>query len=191
VTAALLLAIGIGAASPADSAWVLRRHLPITEFGVSVVLTEPASVSAQVALGDLRRIDADTFLGAEAAVDVHGYHEHLGVLVSLRPRVRREIGKGWAVDVAAGPIVAGTEHAHSIDGLGFSAATGLEHRGNFGVSVELATRRLGETGQTLTTTQVGLRLGRDGGIVGGIGCAILYGILGGLASPLNQRLTPR
>jgi hypothetical protein len=189
VGAALLLAsaLSAGTVSPADSAWAHRRHLLITEFGVSAVLTEPASVSAQYALGDLRRIDDDTFLGGEAAVDVHGYHEHLGVLVSLRPRVRREIGKGWAVDLAAGPIVLGTEHSEPIDGLGFSAATGVAYRGKFGLRIEVASRRVDEKlgGERLTTTQVGLRLGGGAGVLTGIGFLVLYTILGGLAADLQ------
>jgi len=188
MNAALILAsaLSVGSASPADSAWALRRHLPITEFGVSVVLTEPPSPSVQVALGDLVRIDDRTFLGGEVAVDVHGYHEKLGLLVSVRPRVRREVGNGWAVDVSAGPIIAGNELGGSLDGLGFSAAAAFEHRGSVGLSAEVMTRRLDPSGQTLTTTQVGLRLGRGSGVLAGIGCTVAYMVLAGLAGDLTR-----
>jgi len=189
VTAALLLAIGMGAASPADSAWALRRHLAITEFGMGVMLDDPRggtpSPMLHFALGDLHRLDERTFFGGEVAVTVHGLGESEGVLVALRPRVRREVGKGWAVDLAAGPILAGIEDDRAIDGLGFSAAAGFAYRGYVGVSAEVATRRLDAGvypigGQTVTTTQLGLRLGRDAGILGGIGGGILYLVVGGL-----------
>jgi hypothetical protein len=184
VGTALLLATALGVGS-ADST---SRHVPITEFAVGAMLGDPndqdAVVAVQYALGDLRRVGQKTLLGGEVALALNESGEHVGSLLSLRPRVRREIGNGWAVDLAAGLIVAGSEDGQPIDGVGFSTAVGIG-RGSLGLSAEVATRRLGAAaypygGQRVTTTQLGLRIGGGAGILAGIGLPALYMVVGGL-----------
>jgi len=106
----------------------------------SVAFAEPA---LHLGVGDLRRIGKRTFVGAEVGFTLHGVvTEKSGWLLALRPRIRHEIGRGWAADLAAGPIVAGQGGWEEIGGRGVSAVAGIEHEGIVGASVEVDTRRV-------------------------------------------------
>jgi len=147
ILSAILLEASVAFAEPADSSWARRTHLPISEFGVSAVFGDPRSngskTSLHLGVGDLRRIGKRTFVGAEVGFTLHGVvTEKSGWLLALRPRIRHEIGRGWAADLAAGPIVAGQVGWEEIGGRGVSAVAGIEHEGIVGASVEVDTRRV-------------------------------------------------
>lgn len=169
-------------------------HRGITEFGVSAILDDPRikgpSVSLHLALGDLRRVGARTYVGGELGVLRTVGGDHSGLLLALRPRVRVERENGLAFNVAAGPILTGREDGLAIAGLGFSGGAGVDYRGVIGISAEVNSRRMAgvayppSEGRKLTTTHVGLHVGGSAGILTGMVFGILLMISASNASGL-------
>jgi len=177
----LRLAASAGAV-PADSSASPASHLVITEIGIATTLqgNRPgeSGVGGDLAFGYLARTGERTMIGGEVGITARDE----GVNVAVRPRLRRDLGGGWNMNVAVGPVVAGSVDSHSLAGVGMSAAAGLDYRGYVGVRVEL--QRLGYQGyptelapnlaqQHITTTTFGVRLGRTPGGLTMMGLAIV------------------
>ena len=114
-----------------------------------------------------------------------------GSTLALRPRLRRESAAGWALNLAAGPILSADRNSKVLAGTGLSVAAGLDYAGYGGVSVELQhlayTDRYSEwlvdpgaSRQAVTTTRIGVRVGKGLGIVAISGLAVAA--VGALAS---------
>jgi len=171
-------------AAPADSSSAPGSHLAITEIGIATTIQSSrpggSGVCGDLAFGYLARTGKRTMIGGEVGITTRDE----GINVALRPRLRRDLddNRSWSMNLAAGPVVYGTVDSHKLDGVGLSIAAGLDYRGYVGVRVEL--QRLGYQGypayaypytakEHVTTTLVGLRLGRTPGGLTMIGLAIV------------------
>jgi hypothetical protein len=181
------------AAAPADSSEVRSSHLVITEVGVGTVFvyTHPGMPRAtiDVQLGYLQRTGKQSLLGAEVAL----LHYGEGGSIAVRPRIRGEIDRNWAVNFAAGPILSGSAYSRRQDGLGVSVAAGLDYRGFGGVSVEVQSAHYshydpywqlnaGPFDGRVTTAHIGVRAGKGPGMVATV---VLVMLAAQLASDLR------
>jgi hypothetical protein len=158
----------------------------LTEVGIHTALAKPEGVVdatySTIDLGYLARTGSRTLVGGDVSFTFHDD----GSFWAIEPRVRRELDRNWCVDVAAGPIISATAQSHNLDGPGISAYTMIHYRGFIGVTLGVqsldyspagawfGTSGEGEYSGRVTSTYVGVRVGKGPGIVG----AAVLGILG-------------
>jgi len=179
------------AAEPADSTRARSSGAVITEVGVHTAITRSRenidAFCLTVDVGYLRRTGGRTMVGLDVSFTAHD----AGSFWAIQPRMRRELENGWAVDVAVGPVVAGTAESANVDGLGISAVGEIHYRGFVGLTLGFDSVKYNnayayygpnsgyESGYvgTVTTTHIGVRVGKGPGIAA---AAILF--VAGLAA---------
>ena len=149
----------------------------LTEIGIHTALAKPDGMVdatyATVDLGYLARTGSRTLVGGDISFTFHDD----GSFWAIEPRVRRELDRNWCLDVAAGPIVSATAQSHNLNGLGISAYTMIHYRGYIGVTLgvqsidyspmgdSFGTTGEGEYSGRVTSTYVGVRVGKGPGVV--------------------------
>ena len=166
------------AAEPADSTRARSSGAVITEVGVHTAITKsPDNIDSfylTVDVGYLRRTGSRTMVGLDVSFTAHD----AGSFWAIQPRLRRELENGWAVDVAVGPVVAGTGQTTNVDGLGISAVGEIHYRGFVGLTLGFDSVKYSSAyayygpypgyeasgAGTVTTTYLGVRVGKGPGI---------------------------